>query len=111
MVSCDKLVYTICVNRWYNLVPRLFVALRGKTGLARYSGGDGEAFVQDLWHLYNALDGTEDDAVFDKNILEEKKVKMRKWTTNMRQTVRKKPSNKIHPDNTTTQMASLRATK
>ena len=51
MVSCDKLVYTICVNRWCNLVPRLFVSSRGKTGLAQYSRGDGEAFVQDLWHL------------------------------------------------------------
>ena len=41
--------------------------------MARYSGGDGEAFVQDLWHLKNALDGTDDDAVFDENIQEEKK--------------------------------------
>ena len=30
-------------------------------------------FVQDLWHLYNALDGTKDDAVFDENIPKEKK--------------------------------------
>ena len=45
----------------------------GKTGLGRYSWGDGEAFVQDLWYLYNALDGTEDDAVFDENIPELKK--------------------------------------
>ena len=73
MVSCDKLVYTICVNRWCNLVPRLLVPSMGKTGLARYSRGDGEAFVQDLWHLYNALDSTEDDAVFDENIPEQKK--------------------------------------
>ena len=42
LVSCDKLVYTICVNRWCNLVPRLLVT----TGLARYSPGDGEVFVQ-----------------------------------------------------------------
>ena len=41
--------------------------------VARYSRVDGEAFVQDLSHLYNALDGTEDDAVFDENIPEEEK--------------------------------------
>ena len=45
----------------------------GKPGLARYSRGDGEAVVQELWHLYNALDGTEDDAVFDENIPQQKK--------------------------------------
>ena len=73
LVSYDKLVYTIYVNRWCNLVPRLLVPSVGKTGLARYSQGDGEAFVQDLWHLYNALNGTEDDAVFDKIIPERKK--------------------------------------
>ena len=60
------------VNRWCNLVSRLLVPSTGKTGLARYSRGDGEAFVQDLWHIYNTLDGTEDDAVFDENIPEQK---------------------------------------
>ena len=101
MVSCDKLVYKICVNRWCNLVPRLLVPSMGKTGLARYSRGDGEAFVQDLWHLHNALNGTEENAVFDENIPEQKKqVKTRKWTTNLRQTARKKTSNKINPDHT-----------
>ena len=73
MVSCHKLLHTICVNRWCNLVPRLFVPSIGKTGLAQYSRGDGDAFVQDLWHLYNALNGTGDNAVFDDNIPEEKK--------------------------------------
>ena len=73
MVSWGKRLHTICVNRWCNLVPRLLFPSMGKTGLARYSRGDGEAFVQDLRHLYNALDGTEDDAVFDENIPEQKK--------------------------------------
>ena len=72
---------------------------------------DGEAFVQGLWHLFNALDDTEDDAVFNENIPEEKKVKTRKWMTNLRQTARKKTSDKIDPDHTTKQTAPLRATK
>ncbi|XP_068741846.1 chondroitin sulfate ABC exolyase-like [Montipora capricornis] len=40
MVSLGQPVYTICVNRWCNLVPRLLVPTMGKTGLARYSRGD-----------------------------------------------------------------------
>ena len=36
-----------------------------------------------------------------------KKVKTRKWTTNLRQTARKKTGNKIDPDHTTTQNGSF----
>ena len=41
--------------------------------VVRYSRVDGEALVQDFWHLYNALNGIQDDAVFNDNIPEEKK--------------------------------------
>ena len=45
----------------------IFVILKYKLTLNE------KAFVQDLLHLYNALDSTEDNAVFNKNIPEEKK--------------------------------------
>ena len=100
MVSCDKLVYTISdggisfpdssflrwVNQAWGDIPKDTVRRSFKTCGTSVTHSTAQKTMQSSTRIFQ----------------NQKKVKTRKWATNSRQRARKKTSNNIDPDHTTT---------